>query len=100
MVIGWNRYDDLLVRSINRVRHGYCSGFMCSSALLCFIYGLLFLAIFCMHASKKERRACLSLRACGFKHFSACNLGLVCLIVIGLARCCVSRVGRFSFSSV
>lgn len=51
-------------------------------------------------ASKKTRRAWLSLRVCGFKHFIACNLGLVCLIVIGLGNCRVSRVGRFSFSSV
>lgn len=29
-----------------------------------------------------------------------CNLGLVCLIVIGLVRCCVSRAASLSFSSV
>lgn len=48
------------------------------------------------HISRKKRRAHLSPRACGFKHFCACNLGLVCLIVIGLVRCCVSRAGSLS----
>lgn len=70
------------------------------------IYLFIFLSLWsffsdiCWHISKKKRRAHLSPRACGFKHFCACNLGLVCLIVIGLVRRCVSRAGSLSFSSV
>lgn len=52
-----------------------------------------------LHAREKEGRASLESRAnlCGFKHFSACNLGLVCLIVIGLVRHRVSHVGQVKF---
>lgn len=102
MVPGWNRSDNLLVQSINLVHHGYCSGFICLMfvAVLCLFFIWSFFSGHFLHASKKKRRACLSLMACGFKHFTACNLGLICLIVIGLVRYCVSHMGRFSFSSV
>lgn len=60
---------------------------------VCFICGL-FLA-----RQREGGKESLESRAnlCGFKHFSACNLGLVCLIVIGLVRHRVSRVGQVKF---